>query len=450
MPCLRPAPHRLTTPRCRWLPMSSNTRPRRLPTSWIRLIQPITTLSYRGSQHGGRRDTEQSAAQPFCGSVSRCTRRRGPRSCWTCQPARRLAFGRAHQPDRRRGIFGRRESADAHDADVPVPAIRPRADEPQPRNTADALGSRAGVHRHPLDARPSASAGAGASCDQDGGLARRRSAGEQHQQRQGRRGRDHPGDPQPSPGARIHVEPRHASADGRAALAPLLRSHIPRSPKSRLHRRRVGLCPGADFAGQPENDAGASGPGAAGLQAAEADAAAESLARNSQVINAMGMLSESILHWGRRQAPALTVQSQALDRNFWISGASKFVRLVTQITILGTGAYLALHAEITGGMMIAASIVAGRALQPLEGLIEGWRSCVQARSAYARVKQAVESFQRETPKLRLPKPQGRLTMDRVLYLPPGSKEPVLNGVSLELAPGESLARVGPSGSGKST
>src|SRR5947209_17464444 len=107
--------------------------------------------------------------------------------------------------------------------------------------------------------------------------------------------------------------------------------------------------------------------GQAGLHAAEADAAAESLARNSQVINAMGMLSESILHWGRRQAPALTVQSQALDRNFWISGASKFVRLVTQIPILGTGAYLALHAEITGGMMIAAAIICGPTLPTRRG-----------------------------------------------------------------------------------
>src|SRR5207237_8217289 len=108
--------------------------------------------------------------------------------------------------------------------------------------------------------------------------------------------------------------------------------------------------------------------GQAGLHAAEADAAAESLARNSQVINAMGMLSESILHWGGRQAPALTVQSQALDRNFWISGASKFVRLVAQITILGTGAYLAAHTEITVAMRMAASILAGRPLQPLAAL----------------------------------------------------------------------------------
>jgi ATP-binding cassette subfamily C protein len=109
-----------------------------------------------------------------------------------------------------------------------------------------------------------------------------------------------------------------------------------------------------------------------------------------------------------------------------------------------------LEGQITGGMMIAASIIASRALQPLEGMIEGWRGVVQAHAAYKRVIGSVDSFTREPPRLQLPRPRGRLTADRLLFIPPGGKEPTLNGVTFDLEPGTSLAVVGPSGSGKST
>lgn len=184
--------------------------------------------------------------------------------------------------------------------------------------------------------------------------------------------------------------------------------------------------------------------------AVRAGSQAEAMARNAQIVNAMGMIQEGVMHWGRETAAALKAQVAAQDRNVQFSGLSKFIRLTTQVLMLGWGAFLAIGGELTGGMMIAASIIGSRALAPVEGLIEGWRGYVQARGGYTRIKTLLGNSPLNVERLTLPRPQGRLRVERVLYVPPPTKKVILNGIDFSLEPGETIAIVGPSGTGKST
>ncbi len=176
----------------------------------------------------------------------------------------------------------------------------------------------------------------------------------------------------------------------------------------------------------------------------------DSMARNSQIINALAMIPEAVKIWGKDTAGSLKAQVKAQDRNIVSAAASRAIRLLTQVALLGWGAFLAIEGEITGGMVIAASIIAGRALAPIEGSIEGWNQYILSRGAYSRISALLRSSPLNLERLVLPNPEGRLDVERVLYVPMGTKRVVLNGINFSLQPGDSLAVIGNSGAGKTT
>ena len=176
----------------------------------------------------------------------------------------------------------------------------------------------------------------------------------------------------------------------------------------------------------------------------------DSMTRNSQIINALAMIPEAVRIWGKDTAGSLRAQVIAQDRNIAFASMSKAVRLLTQVAMLGWGAYLAIEGHMTGGMVIAASIIAGRALGPIEGAIEGWNSVVQSRAAFGRIAALLRASPLNFERLNLPRPEGRLDVERLLFVPQGTKRVVLNGISFSLAPGDSLAVIGNSGAGKTT
>jgi len=172
--------------------------------------------------------------------------------------------------------------------------------------------------------------------------------------------------------------------------------------------------------------------------------------RNAEVIEAMGLMPGIARRWHKDNDAALRMQGVASDRAGLIMATSKMLRLVIQVAMLGSGAYLVLRYELTPGGMIAGSIILSRALQPVEQAIGTWKSLLAARTAYARFHSFMQQGDVRQTDMQLPEPEGHLSVERVTFVPPGAQTPVLKAVSFSASPGELLAIVGPSAAGKST
>jgi PrtD family type I secretion system ABC transporter len=175
----------------------------------------------------------------------------------------------------------------------------------------------------------------------------------------------------------------------------------------------------------------------------------EGALRNAEVIDAMGLTEGVLRRWSGQSRDAFAFQSVASDRAAIIQGAARFIRFFLQTALLGVGAWLVIRQEVSGGAMIAGSIIMGRALAPVEQAITTWKQLVQAREAYRRLFSFFELPSLRPEGMPLPAPKGRLSVEGVSFGLPG-KPLILRSVTFRAEPGEAICIIGPSAAGKSS
>ena len=161
-----------------------------------------------------------------------------------------------------------------------------------------------------------------------------------------------------------------------------------------------------------------------GIQA-KAYTQAEATIRNAEAVQAMGMLKPLLLRWKALQEAASDGQAIASNRSGIIAALARCLRLALQVGVLGLGAYLVLQAEASPGVMIAASILMGRALAPVEQAIGTWKGIIGARAAYSRLAAIADARGEDRPVLPLPRPKGRLEAENLVLSREGGGEPIL-------------------------
>ncbi len=154
--------------------------------------------------------------------------------------------------------------------------------------------------------------------------------------------------------------------------------------------------------------------------------------------------------WQAQNKEALLLQIQASSKMSKLSALGRYIRLTLQSMTLGMGAFLVLEGKMSGGMMIAGSILLGRALAPVEQLIGSWKQLVSGLAAHQRLQLLLDDEKKTDQPFALPPPKGQISVEGVTVVLEAKSEPVLRNIKFSLVVGDTLAVVGPSASGKST
>lgn len=176
----------------------------------------------------------------------------------------------------------------------------------------------------------------------------------------------------------------------------------------------------------------------------------QSKLRNAEVLESMGMIGNLQKRWNQKYQAWMGKNSSAQGLTHRVTAWSKFIRYSQQSLALGAGALLVIDGQLSPGAMIAANVLMGRALAPIDQLVGTWRSFVTSRSAFERLEKLLADYPERDPALSRVAPSGAITLRGVVASAEGRTSPILKNISFEVAAGTVVAVLGPSGSGKST
>lgn len=180
------------------------------------------------------------------------------------------------------------------------------------------------------------------------------------------------------------------------------------------------------------------------------DGHAEAVRQQAETVRALGMTRPALARWQKLRGRALAAQLSSSDRVGAFATASKSFRFFLQSAMLGLGAYLVIHGHMSAGAMIAASILLGRALAPIEQAIGGWPMVLRARQGWASVKALLAATPEAVSPTELPRPRGQLAVNQITVFPPDQQKASLRLLSFRVEPGQALGVIGASAAGKST